>query len=120
MGRSGTRTCAARSSGGGSISISRTRLIRAGAAAVRVEWFRDRDGTRVSGLRAGNQTPTGLAGDFYEVTLGLNWKPRKNLRIRPEVRWDFFDPSPVTTNSAFDAGNLNRQFTFGCDLVYRF
>jgi len=90
------------------------------AAAVRVEWFRDRDGTRVSGLRAGNQTPTGLAGDFYEVTLGLNWKPRKNLRIRPEVRWDFFDPSPVTTNSAFDAGNLNRQFTFGCDLVYRF
>ena len=90
------------------------------AAAIRVEWFRDRHGTRVSGLRPGNQTPTGLAGDFYEITLGLNWKPRKNLRLRPEVRWDYFDPSASTINSAFDAGNLNRQFTFACDVIYRF
>ena len=90
------------------------------AAAVRVEWFRDRDGTRVSGIRPGNQTPTGLAGDFYEITLGMNWKPRTNLRVRPEVRWDIFDPSPSTTNQAYDAGNLNRQFTFGCDVIYKF
>lgn len=90
------------------------------AAGIRVEWFRDRQGTRVKGLRAGNQTPTNLAGDFYEITLGLNWKPRTNLRIRPEVRWDFFDPAATTTNRAFDAGDLNRQFTFGCDVIYRF
>ena len=90
------------------------------AAAVRVEWFRDRQGTRVTGLRDGNQTPTNLAGDFYEITLGLNWKPRTNLRVRPEVRWDIFDPAPTTTNRAFDAGDLNRQFTFGCDVIYRF
>ncbi len=90
------------------------------AAGVRVEWFRDRDGARVSGIRTGNQTPTGLAGDFYEITLGMNWKPRTNLRIRPEVRWDIFDPAASTTAQAYDAGNLNRQFTFGCDVIYKF
>ncbi len=90
------------------------------AAALRFEWFRDRDGGRVSGIRAGNQTPTGLGGNFYEITLGLNWLPRTNLRVRPEVRWDIFDPTGSTTNQAYDAGNQNRQFTFGCDVIYRF
>ncbi len=90
------------------------------AAAVRAEWFRDRDGARVSGLREGNETPDGLAGSFYEVTAGLNWLPRTNLRIRPEIRWDIFDGRPSTTSQAYDAGNSNHQFTFGCDVIYQF
>ncbi|MFO0933521.1 MAG: outer membrane beta-barrel protein [Planctomycetota bacterium] len=56
---------------------------------LRLEGFRDRDGTRLG-------TPATLS----DVTFGLDWRPIPsfaNLRLRPEVRWDhawdgaFFD-----------------------------
>ena len=56
---------------------------------LRLEGFRDRDGTRLG-------TPATLS----DVTFGADWKPIPsfaNLRLRPEIRWDhawdgpFFD-----------------------------
>lgn len=56
---------------------------------LRLEGFRDRDGTRLG-------TPATLS----DVTFGVDWRPVPsfpNLRLRPEVRWDhawdgpFFD-----------------------------
>jgi hypothetical protein len=44
----------------------------------RVEWFDDVNGTR-----------TGIATNYGEVTLGVNWHPCKYLEVRPEVRFDF-------------------------------
>lgn len=44
----------------------------------RAEWFDDPQGTR-----------TGIATDYSEVTLGLNWHPIKYLELRPEIRGDF-------------------------------
>ena len=98
------------------------------SAGVRVEWFRDDDGTRVMGLgnlnAQGWSAPSGLpgySGDFTELTLGLNWKPKANIFIRPEVRWDWYDG---TTNAAaqlpFDAGNSSSQFTLATDLIVTF
>ncbi|SCY62207.1 Putative beta-barrel porin-2, OmpL-like. bbp2 [Nitrosospira sp. Nsp13] len=79
---------------------------------IRGEWFRDRDGFRVpSPYRgalqidnrgvgfAGNVPITSAPADYYQVTLGLNWKPAKRLRldnwkatrsfnIRPNIRYD--------------------------------
>ncbi len=91
------------------------------SAGIRSEWFRDYDGSRVTGLGAGNLNTGPYSGDFYEITLGLNWSPHANLRIRPEARWDIFDPIGQPGNlGAFDAGDKNTQFVFGCDLICTF
>jgi hypothetical protein len=81
---------------------------------LRGEWFRDDDGTRVTGLRAGNSTPGGHAGNFYQLTAGLNWSPTKNLMLRPECRWDGFGGTNAVAGP-FDG--RNGQFTAGVDLV---
>ena len=95
-------------------------------AIVRAEWFRDDDGARVygpppgAGIRAWPGAP-GFAGDFYELTLGLNWRPHPNVLVRPECRWDWYEG---TLNSAgqlpFNDGNSSSQFLFACDLVITF
>jgi len=59
------------------------------------------------------------AGDYYELTLGLNWTPRENIILRPELRWDWFD-APAGTPQPFDAGTSDDQFTFGIDLIVTF
>jgi hypothetical protein len=81
---------------------------------IRGEWFRDRDGFRVfSPFRvlaatdnmghssAGNFIPTSAPADYYAVTVGMNWKPAKRLKldwkpmqklnIRPNIRYDRAD-----------------------------
>ncbi len=81
---------------------------------IRGEWFRDRDGFRVpSPFRvlaatdntgrsfAGAFAPTFAPADYYAVTLGMNWKPAKRLKvdwklmqklnIRPNIRYDRAD-----------------------------
>lgn len=59
-------------------------------AGLRGEWFRDQNGVRYSAGEAG----------YYEVTLGLNWKPLKWLMVRPELRYDWAD----SAIHAYDAG----------------
>jgi hypothetical protein len=96
------------------------------AAGLRVEWFRDDDGTRVGGLGSfgfdGWQAPGGYAGNFTAVTLGLNWKPKANVTFRPEVRWDWYDGPPAAGGFPlpFDAGNRDEQFTLAADLIVTF
>jgi hypothetical protein len=88
------------------------------SAGTRIEWFRDEDGELVRGLGDGNVAADGgFAGSFYEITLGLDWKPRKNVIVRPEVRWDWFEPRSGVTVHPFDSGRSNDQFLFGCDLI---
>ncbi len=98
------------------------------SVGVRYEWFRDDDGTRILGLgnldaqgwSAPSGTP-GYAGSFNQLTMGVNVKPKSNLTLRPEVRWDWYDG---TTNGAgvlpFDAGNSSHQFTFATDVMITF
>ena len=94
------------------------------SAGARMEWFRDDDGTRILGL--GNLDAQGWAGapgyqgSFTALTLGLNWKPKVNILVRPEVRWDWYDgalnpngPYPLP----FDDGNSSSQCTLATDIV---
>ncbi len=71
---------------------------------TRAEWFRDDDGFR-----------TGFADSFYELTFGATYKPYKNLRVRPEVRWDW-----ANSTHPYSAGTRNSQVTFGFDMLYEF
>ena len=95
-------------------------------AGLRFEWLRDDDGARIFGVpnmlppvRAWPGGP-GFAGDFYELSLGLNWRPHPNIVVRPECRWDWYVGTPGRTGLPFDAGNRSNQFTFATDLIVTF
>lgn len=83
-------------------------------AGVRGEWFKDADGTRVTGVRATNPFKGGSAGDFYEVSLGVNWTRCTNVTVRPEVRWDWFEGEGTRP---YDDNTKNSQFVAGFDVI---
>ena len=73
---------------------------------VRGEWFRDQNGFRYSAGEA----------SYYDVTAGLNWKPKSWLMIRPEVRYDWSQAQIAP----FDGGQRTNQFLLGIDGVIQF
>jgi hypothetical protein len=100
------------------------------SAGMRFEWLRDDDGGRVNGIGnwlqsgAGWQGGPGYAGNFYALTLGLNWRPNPNLVFRPEVRWDWYDglESPINADYPlpFNDGQSTNQFLIGMDMIVTF
>ncbi|MHC4404198.1 MAG: outer membrane beta-barrel protein [Planctomycetota bacterium] len=91
------------------------------SANMRVEWLRDDDGARIAGpgnipgVRA--WSGRGFAGNFYELTCGLSWRPNGNLLVRPEIRWDWYDGPPGPTRLPFNDGNDDDQFVFAVDAI---
>lgn len=83
------------------------------AVGCRFEWFRDDDGVRVIPLET---NVSAGAGSYYELTAGMNWKPREDLVVRPEARWDWAtgDIKP------FDDLSDTNQFLFAVDVVWLF
>ena len=79
------------------------------------EWFRDEQGKRVDVNGAG-------PGSFYEATLGLNWQPHTNIRLRPEARWDWFvgQGRPFDSRDGGKNGTSVSQFTAGLDVILVF
>ena len=67
----------------------------------RAEVFRDNNGIR-----------TGFADNFYEQTLGLIYKPKPWLWIRPEARYDW-----AQFTKPYNDGTRGSQFTIGLDAV---
>ncbi|MGB9689211.1 porin [Thermogutta sp.] len=94
------------------------------SAGMRVEWLRDDDGVRIAGpgnipgIRA--WSGRGFAGDFYEITWGLNWRPNGNWLVRPEIRWDWYDGPAGPTGLPFDGGSSDSQLTFAMDAIFSF
>ncbi len=84
---------------------------------MRAEWFRDDDGTRTAQLKR-----PGFAGNFYDLTLGVVYKPQRSLSIRPEVRFDWFDGRAIDGSTARPYNDLrdNFQFTAAVDAIWRF
>lgn len=80
-------------------------------AGARFEWFRDDDGVRVPDS-LGNMN----AGNFFALTMGLNYKPHTNVVLRPEVRWDWSNGGA----RPFDDGSDKNQFTAGMDAILTF
>jgi hypothetical protein len=62
------------------------------SSALRVEWFRDDGNSRLGVPVVFNPGgPTFEGGNYVEVTGGFNWRPHRNVTIRPELRWDYSD-----------------------------
>jgi hypothetical protein len=91
-----------------------THRLRAGA---RFEWFRDEDGTRVGLNRLTNPNVPPFAGNFYSISLGMNWQPMKNVIIRNDIRFDWFDNG---TALPFDDGTRDNQTLLGFDAILTF
>ena len=98
------------------------------SAGVRAEWFRDDDGFRVfpagdyaaRGPLENNNIASagGFEGDFWEITAGLNYKPTANLKIRPELRYDWFDGRATNGVQPYDGGTDDSQFLAAFDVIY--
>ena len=98
-------------------------------AGARFEWFRDDDGARVTGLRNPNNFIFGdaYAGNFFEMSAGLNYTPHTNWTIRPEIRYDWFDGVKVAEGGTgpvvggpFRGGSGVDQLLFGFDVIATF
>lgn len=95
-------------------------------AGLRSEWFRDTNGTRVApvgdfDVPNGNTASVGgFEGDFYDVTLGANYKPNGNVTIRPEIRYDWFDGTDLNGVKPYLSGTSNHQFVYAIDAVVLF
>ena len=103
---------------------------------VRLEYFRDNNGfVVIAPLRnysqAGNPgyDASGFAGNFWELTVGLNHRPNRNWVIRPEVRYDWFTPNAGVTARPYgpglgqgigESGSRLGQFYAGCDAIVQF
>jgi len=91
------------------------------SVGARLEWFRDDDGRVVYGFRPGNAVAHDeFIGNFWEITLGINWKPRENVIVRNEVRWDWYDETHAGGPLPYDAGDSAHQFLYGVDVVWTF
>ena len=82
----------------------------------RFEWFRDDDGVRVTGVRPTNPYQGGSAGNFFQTSMGVNYRPTNNLVVRPEIRWDWFDGIGTLP---FDGNRRASQFTGGFDVIWQ-
>jgi hypothetical protein len=96
---------------------------------MRLEWFRDNNGTRViNPIRNaiwGGPFGSGYAGNFWQATWGLNWKPNNNWIIRPEIRYDWYSPDNMQGPLPFGkitngSGDQYGQLYGGCDAIWQF
>lgn len=84
---------------------------------LRFEWFRDHDGTRVSGAPGrGNPNFGRFAGDFFSVTGGVNYTPHPNITFRPEVRYDWSSGD----GRPYNDGHSNSQILVGINAYVQF
>lgn len=98
------------------------------------EWFRDEEGFRVGGFLPNTYAVPGsqvrglstgrsqYRGNFYQITLGPKWTPTKNILIRPNLRFDWFDGEIDNPGKLkpFDDGLKNAQTIFGTDFSILF
>lgn len=102
-------------------------------AGLRAEWFRDDDGFRVAGFGsvpgdfAFRGFPgSGFAGNFYEMSGGLNRKIGTNMLMRTECRWDWYDGAdgvslnPLNGGRPYDDGSDSSQFMWVNNFVMQF
>ncbi len=91
---------------------------RCSKVGMRFEWFRDEDGTRVGLNRPSNPNKPPFAGNFYSLSLGVNYTPTSYLIFRPEVRADLYDGDAV--RNPFQDGADDNQVMIGFDAIARF
>ncbi len=70
----------------------------------RAEIFRDQNGAA-----------TGSADNYYEQTIGLIYKPKPWIWVRPEARYDW-----AQFHTPFNDGQRGSQLTLDFDIIFQF
>lgn len=84
------------------------------SVGLRLEWFRDDDGTRV-GVPARAPLNDSHAANYYAATIGANWRPVSWLTVRPSIRYDNSDGW-----QAFNHHSSDEQLLISTDVVLSF
>jgi len=91
------------------------------AAGLRVEWFRDQGNSRIASI------PTqrlAKHSSYVGISMGLNWRPHRNLMIRPEVRLDASDfrlrPPLDSVSGAYDDATDRSQVLYAVDVILKY
>lgn len=94
------------------------------SAGIRAEWFRDHNGVRVLSptrtLNCAGPNNACIGGSYYEVTAGVNWKPRTWLTLRPNIRYDWSDGIDAFDVDSNGIGQKDGQFLFSTDVIVTF
>lgn len=80
------------------------------SGGLRFEWFRDEDAYRIDPVNA---------ADYYELTLGVNYKPSNRLICRSELRWDWAT-GMAPGYRPFGDGTEMHQVLIAFDAIVRF
>ncbi|WP_158265067.1 porin [Blastopirellula marina] len=84
---------------------------------VRLEWFRDEDNARVIAIPI-ELLSTG--GNYYEMTLGANWRPRDFINIRPEIRYDWSNVDLAGAQGPYNDFMDKQMWTAAFDVIFKF
>lgn len=93
------------------------------ALGFRFEWFRDDGHSRINKGAVDADFAKLRGKDYYELTLGLNWKPTRFITIRPEVRYDWSNVrvhSPFGSSGVYSNGDKREMLSFAIDGIFRF
>ncbi|MDR0391392.1 MAG: porin [Planctomycetaceae bacterium] len=94
------------------------------SVGLRAEWFRDDGIARILKSPINSLLFSYTGKNYYEITLGANWKPTRNITIRPELRFDWSDVkvhSPIIPNMPSGSYDGKSNMTsFAVDAVLRF
>ena len=83
---------------------------------LRLEWFKDSDGTRVAGPRSGSAAAD---ANYYELTLGAQHKFTDHFMLRPEIRYDWQSGADAGSR-AFNNGKDKDQILLAANVVFTF
>ena len=85
--------------------------------ALRADYVDDRDGFLGPAVRPGAGLPFSpdANGDLGSVTLTLNLKPAPNIKIQPEIRYDY-----TSYSNGLQVGGKQDRIIIGCGVSYLF
>lgn len=85
--------------------------------ALRADYIDNRDGLLGPAVRPGTGLPFSADSDgsLGSITLTLNYKPTPNLKIQPEIRYDY-----TSYSNGLDTGGKKDRLIVGCGVSYLF
>ena len=96
------------------------------AIGGRFEWFKDENHSRVMSTPVASPIGKFVGDNYFDASLGLNWKPTNWFTFRPEVRWDWSDVEYQDNNGNVVYPGVYSDFskssicTFSCDAIIKF
>lgn len=90
------------------------------ALALRGEWFRDDGHSRIQKGAVSSPSWNLTGKDYFELTLGANWKPTRYITIRPEIRYDWSNVKINGRRGVYSRNTKGEMLTFAIDGIFRF